>query len=248
MSGWFKEFSDSLSAAMADADRAPEILCPACGNSMTKGIGSGRLRSYRCWDMHCVGVEVSVENLCDASNWKAICDDAQQRMRARKEMLERNGAHSSLSPPKKNDRWCADCRAYHPPTDEHPICRLCSFGIHAPMPPDIYFNYRGWKFTPPFICMGCGIEVCFRQWAFSRSCGACDVSDSKTRRVLYLQCFAGPHEKLPTWNQEDGDIRQDHFLDPKDAPDYPVLRPSRISPVLAASAWARMRTGPSRRR
>ncbi len=118
--------------------------------------------------------------------------------------------------------WCGTCRGYHLPTKEHPLHTLCG-GIHAPMPKDIFFDYRGWKFSPPFICMGCGIEICFRQWAFSRSCGPCDVSNSKTRRLLYHKCFAGPHIKLPTWSEEENDIQESHFVNPSTRLDYPVL-------------------------
>lgn len=122
----------------------------------------------------------------------------------------------------KTPQFCGTCRGYHIPTKEHPIHSLCD-SLHAPMPKDIFFDYRGWKFTPPFICMGCGIEICFRQWAFSRSCGSCDVSQSKTRRLLYYKCFSGPHVKLSTWSAEENDIEEDHFVDPMKRLEYPIL-------------------------
>lgn len=128
----------------------------------------------------------------------------------------------------KSTGYCVDCHGYHLPTKEHPVCRLCHYNtLHAPRPKDIFFNYRGWKFTPPLICMGCGIEVCFHQWAFSRSCGPCDLSQSTTRRVLYGQCFSGPREKLPTWGEHRGDIPDAYFIDPKDREKYPVMNPER---------------------
>lgn len=124
----------------------------------------------------------------------------------------------------KSTQYCIDCHKYHKPTATCVPCEFSPGFLHRPMPKEIYFNYRGWKFTPPFICMGCGIEVCHNQWAFSRSCGPCDVSDSITRRVLYGQCFAGPHEKLPTWDTDNYDISEDHFLDPEDREKFPVMR------------------------
>jgi hypothetical protein len=122
----------------------------------------------------------------------------------------------------KTPAWCGTCHGYHLPTKEHPMHSLCG-GLHAPMPKDIFFDYRGWKFTPPFICMGCGIEVCFRQWAFSRSCGSCDVSQSTTRRLLYRKCFSGPHVKLSTWSAKESDIEESLFVDPGKRLEYPIL-------------------------
>lgn len=121
-------------------------------------------------------------------------------------------------------QWCGSCRGYHQPTKEHPFHALCE-SLHERIPADLFFDYRGWKFTAPFICMCCGIEICFRQWAFSRSCGPCDISDSKTHRVLYGKCFAGPHVKLETWKASDRDIPESHFVDPADRLEYPVMLP-----------------------
>jgi len=65
-------------------------------------------------------------------------------------------------------------------------------------PPDepegIFFIYKGWKFTPPFHCIYCGVQVDHRQWAFSRSCGGCDVGNSHTAKLHLHQWTAGPHE------------------------------------------------------
>jgi hypothetical protein len=139
------------------------------------------------------------------------------------------------------ERWCGSCRGYHTPTAEHPHHALCD-SLHAPMPDGFHFDYRGWKFTPPFICMACGIEICFRQWAFSRTCGPCDVSDSKTRRLLYLKCFAGPHEKLPTW-KSDGphrNIQERDFIDPAKRLNYPLMRmrtPPTPKPLPPRRKW-----------
>lgn len=137
--------------------------------------------------------------------------------------------------------WCFNCKTWHKPTEEHPTCRLCTTAIHEPAPADIHFDYRGWKFTPPFICMGCGIEVCFRQWAFSRSCGGCDVSYSRTRRLIGGKCFAGPHERLSTWNAEESAIPEDHFIDPSQREKYPVIRRRPEFPRPPKPPFRRMR-------
>jgi hypothetical protein len=123
--------------------------------------------------------------------------------------------------------YCIDCHKEHLPSLKCAACKFCKGFLHAPMPEGIYFDFRGWRWTPPFICMGCGIEVCYTQWAFSRSCGSCDVRESLTRRLLYRQCFAGAHEKLPTWNVENYDIPEEHFVDPKTRMMHPVISPPR---------------------
>jgi hypothetical protein len=61
-------------------------------------------------------------------------------------------------------------------------------------PEGIFFIYKGWRFTPPFHCMYCGVEVGYKQWAFSRSCGGCDVGNSNTAKLHLHQWTAGPHE------------------------------------------------------
>jgi hypothetical protein len=115
-----------------------------------------------------------------------------------------------------------ECKREHAPTTEHPLCRFDKAFLHAPPPKDIYFDFKGWKFRPPFICMGCGIEVCFRQWAFSRSCGACDVGNSPTRRLLYGKCFTGPRELVDS--EAEYFIPESHFVEPTEREKYPVLR------------------------
>jgi hypothetical protein len=253
---------------MRDADMAPEVHCPACGQRMVKEVGFRRLAGYRCMGGDCVGFHVSVEDLCNAENWEALVNDAINRRDAHETMRKRNGAleysesdaafekfradflivhhlsdaeltHKLI---KNGDgklakawraglmqstpRFCSTCGRYHRPTSEHPYHELCG-GLHAPMPADIYFDYRGWRFTPPFICMGCGVEVCFRQWAFSRCCGPCDISGSRTRRVLYGKCFAGPHYLLIGWSAQEHDIPEHHFIDPSERERYPVMNPAR---------------------
>lgn len=130
--------------------------------------------------------------------------------------------------------WCRVHKRRHAEADEG--CELCVLGEHfdKPVPAGVHVDYRGWRFTAPFICMGCGIPVCVHQWCFSRSCGPCDVSTSTTRRLLYGQCFAGSRTKLAEFDEANGDIPEDHFVDPAKRLDYPVMqRPKpRIPPRI----------------
>ena len=99
----------------------------------------------------------------------------------------------------KPDVWCFDCGDVHIPTVEHPRCSLCRNGCHKPVPSDAHIDFRGWRFTAPFLCHRCGIEICIYQFAFSRSCGPCDLAHSKTALLhpMDLRFFAGPHAELP---------------------------------------------------
>lgn len=103
------------------------------------------------------------------------------------------GMHKD-DPRASKDMWCIDCKKTHRPTSEHPLCATGAFHLHKPAPKDLFFLFKGWKFTPPFHCMYCGVEVCWHQWAFSRSCGGCDSGTSYTAKLHYFQWTAGPHE------------------------------------------------------
>jgi hypothetical protein len=117
------------------------------------------------------------------------------------------------------ERWCINCRRPHQPTAEHPLCPLCS-ACHETFPSDLYFDHRGWRFRAPFVCMGCGIEVCPHQWAFSRSCGGCDMSVSKTRRLMF-RAFVGPHEFIGP--RDSLCLDESRFVDPAEKAGFPVL-------------------------
>ncbi len=142
--------------------------------------------------------------------WKPSCDCNDPRN------------HLSL----ETSYWCSDCKTKHKPTSEHPLCLFCIRFLHAPPPEGIYFDFKGWRFTPPFICLYCGIEVCSRQWASSRSCGLCDISHAN-HRLPYGRYFAGPHvlidpESCPFLSEKG-------FVDPVDRDKYP---PKRKPPPL----------------
>lgn len=164
----------------------PDQKCPACGSPLVPEVGFPRmdkLHGYLCMAFGCVGFKISREELCDPERYPIIVAECVARKKSFDEMLIRNGAHTRGWKDRK-DRWCVECHAYHPPTAEHPECRLCSFAIHAPMPLDIMFrDYKGWNFSPPFVCMCCGKEICFTQWAYGRSCGPCDTGACQKKRL-----------------------------------------------------------------
>ena len=158
-------------------------------------------------------------------------EELQEALWSKQEPLSREWREAMMTLP----QYCVDCHKEHLPTDKCVPCQFTHGFLHAPVPKDIYFDYRGWRWTPPFICMNCGIEVCHRQWAFSRSCGSCDVSKSLTARLVSGKCFVGPHEKLPTWSAEKHDIPEDHFVDPKNRAEYPVIYRPRPKPFRPKS-------------
>ena len=91
---------------------------------------------------------------------------------------------------------------------------------------DVYVDHRGWRFRPPFHCFLCGIRVSLRQFCFSRSCGGCDVSHSRTARLnpMSHRVFAGPHERLDVKGLHD---INPEWLDPADRDSYqPIYRPT----------------------
>jgi hypothetical protein len=130
-------------------------------------------------------------------------------------------------PRKRKDFWCSTCKQMHSPSENHPLCATGEPHLHIPFPADLYIDFKGWRFTAPFHCMGCGIVVCPQQWAFSRSCGGCDVSHSHTRRlsVFDRRFFSGPAEVIDI--KDPYFLEEERFLDPATADKYPVLNPSK---------------------
>jgi hypothetical protein len=110
-------------------------------------------------------------------------------------------------------------------------CTHC-YGEHGTAPEGIYIDFRGYRWTPPFICMRCGIEVCHQQWAFSRTCGACDVGNSHTARLRY-GIFAGPHTQIqfPIDPRDPGALMEGDMIDPAEREKYPVLNPRKKFPL-----------------
>jgi len=196
----FKKFSDDLATAMEDSKRAPNLNCPACGRQMVHIIGSRSLAGYRCCNQFgCVGVMLSVEDLSDSERYNIVVGDLQARYKAFGDMRQRNGWRDPSTIPSAERRalpYCATCKGYHAPTEEHPLCKLCVSNIAHEIPPqDLYFDFKGWRFRPPFHCMCCGMEICYTQWAFGRSCGTCDTGQCRTKHLHQFQdgVFCGPN-------------------------------------------------------
>ena len=103
--------------------------------------------------------------------------------------------------------WCCTCRTDHHPTSAHPLCPDSPTHLHVPIPPSVFMDHRGWRFFYPFYCFTCARRVCPRQFAFSRSCGGCDVSHSRTAVIspFAKKIFAGRHGRLlhPTPSRTD---------------------------------------------
>lgn len=76
-------------------------------------------------------------------------------------------------------------------------CLSC-FGQHEPDSLDSYVIFRGYKFSPPFYCICCGKEICGRQFAFGRCCGACDMGACDINNKVYNVWAAHSH---PGWRR-----------------------------------------------
>jgi hypothetical protein len=164
-------------------------------------IGLRRLAGYSCHSYSCVGVEYTIEDLTDAERYRIVTEDLLARKRKRDEMRQRNGWIDGMTisdADRRGLQFCLTCGGgYHPPTAEHPLCSYDG-GVHAPFPSDAYFDFKGWRFKPPFHCMCCGKEICYQQWAYGRSCGTCDTG-ACTREQLHHHfngTFCGPNTEL----------------------------------------------------
>ena len=92
--------------------------------------------------------------------------------------------------------------------------------------------HRGWRFFSPFYCFSCGALISLSQFLFARCCGSCDVSDSKTTRMLpYRTIFAGHCERLPNCGENPSDLVGLKILDPKTANNYPLRYRPKIQPL-----------------
>lgn len=54
------------------------------------------------------------------------------------------------------------------------FCLGCG-GRHRPDPLEAYVDFKGHRFTAPFFCLCCGLQICLRQFCFGRACGVCDT-------------------------------------------------------------------------
>jgi hypothetical protein len=171
-----------LRDGMEDSSRAPDVGCPVCGRSMVYEIGIVTMVGYRCLSLRCPfrGRMITVEELVDGEEWVKVLEEAMITKKIDEEMKARNGARRERF---IGSFWCGECHEYHLPTSEHPKCLLGCHGLHRSMPDDLFFDFNGWRFKPPFHCMCCGRLVCFRQWAYGRSCGACDSGYCQRERI-----------------------------------------------------------------
>lgn len=71
-------------------------------------------------------------------------------------------------------------------------CSYCH-GDHEPDTPEMYVEFRGYRLSPPFLCMCCGKETCGRQFAYGRTCGVCDMGACEPQNTAYRPEYA--HEK-----------------------------------------------------
>ena len=95
--------------------------------------------------------------------------------------------------------------------------------LEAQWPEGEPIDHRGWRFTTPFHCFACGLQIPAYQFAFARACGGCDVPGSRTARLSIgdMRAFAGPHEYIGASKWE----ISPKWLDPATAADVKRLRP-----------------------
>lgn len=90
--------------------------------------------------------------------------------------------------------------------------------------------HRGYRFWPPYACGRCGEPISAHQFAFSRSCGGCDVGQSHTARLF----FGDPHwfvlGKVDLENDKDSALIQPDFIPAHTRRDFAVLNPMRPVP------------------
>ena len=88
-------------------------------------------------------------------------------------------------------------------------CPSCG-GHHEEDPPDIYVDFRGYRFTKPFYCICCGKELCSKQFTFARACGFCDTGACQFWNKNYKTLYAHDY---PSWWDMDGRVMFQKFID-----------------------------------
>ena len=78
------------------------------------------------------------------------------------------------------------------------MCEHC-WGEHEPDLSDASLDFKGYRFTPPFLCMCCGRETCVRQWAWGRTCGLCDTGNCDQHSRGFKPEYAHEH---PPWGPQ----------------------------------------------
>ncbi|KKM69718.1 hypothetical protein LCGC14_1448090 [marine sediment metagenome] len=72
----------------------------------------------------------------------------------------------------------------------------CCGGNHEPDNPEWHMDFRGWRFTAPWLCICCGKEICARQWSFGRACGPCDTGSCQSWHERFTPARSHEH---PAW-------------------------------------------------
>lgn len=62
--------------------------------------------------------------------------------------------------------------------------------------PDVYVDFKGWRFRAPFRCMCCGRMISLRQFCFGRACGGCDCGQCRGHRPQRHLAYSGPRELI----------------------------------------------------
>ena len=84
-----------------------------------------------------------------------------------------------------------DLRALTMEGERSTFCEGCG-GFHKPDPPNYLIGFKGHRYTPPFYCLCCGIQICARQFTYGRLCGYCDTGEChKTGEHPRLQGLVG---------------------------------------------------------
>jgi integrase len=76
---------------------------------------------------------------------------------------------------------------------------------------EVYVDFRGWRWHPPFRCLCCGIEVDARQWAYGRCCPRCDTGACDSRSTSFKVEYAHEHPEwwIPEWALDRGQAMTD---------------------------------------
>ena len=101
--------------------------------------------------------------------------------------------------------------------------------------------HRGYRFWPPYACYRCGEPISAYQFAFSRSCGGCDVGHSLTARLSLFD---------PRWfilGKAELENSTDTFLiHPEFVPAHKRREFRRINPAPGVLPRSKRRIGPWR--
>ena len=114
----------------------------------------------------------------------------------------------------KTTPWCTVCNQNHEPNSD---CvgvadQLTPGFLQLPMPSDLYFDFKGWRFKPPFHCMCCGKLIHWQQWSFGRSCGTCDTGKCGHTRHMPDAIYSGPAELIDKGEADKFRFVSDRFV------------------------------------